>query len=187
MSAFFFLADDQIRRLTCPSSGPLRLDARGRLAADGAEWVASVIPFAASERAPRRYAMVVAPDAGVSVGARHVTDGVHEIAHGDHVFFGQVEAIFSADALPTPVQHAPGDPCPICCERVGEGERSAVLSCPRCGARACNVCWMAFPRGVCATPGCGQPAALRRLLWTPRLDDFYTWEDRECLPAQPQG
>lgn len=180
MADLFILSPAGIRRLACPASEPLRLDAHAEPVAGGAgAWAASLVSFAASDRAPRRWVLVVTPDAGLAVGVRPVTEGVREILHGDHLLFaGRTEAIFSTDAVPAPVPSGgPTGPCPVCSEALGGDERETLLSCPRCGARACNLCWSAFPRSVCPTMSCGQPAALDRALWVPSRHDFVLSED----------
>jgi hypothetical protein len=175
MPSLFVLADERIERHALEEASPLRLDARGALAACDGGWYVSVVTFAPRERSVRRYALVAA-DTSVLLGARPVWEGVAEITDGDHVFLGAVEAIFSTDAVPAPVGTPARTPCLVCCETVGEGARQALLACPRCGARACDACWKTFPRGACMTPGCGQPAATDRPLWEPRLADFVDWE-----------
>jgi hypothetical protein len=181
MPQLFLLAGDRIEARGCTRLAPTRLDGRGEIATSlSSPWSVSIVPFETGLRAPRRYAIVVPPGARVLVGARRVDEGVSEIVHGDHLFFGQVEAIFSLDAVPAPApDHAVDAPCPICRERLGVGERHTLLACPRCASRACNQCWATFPRGVCLTPGCGQPARLDRPLWEPDVTDFI---DREEAP-----
>jgi hypothetical protein len=76
------------------------------------------------------------------------------------------------DALPAVVTADPPASCPLCLEVLGAA--TAVRECPRCGLRACPGCWSRFAQGRCTTVGCGQPAALERPLWTPRVDEFVT-------------
>ena len=151
---------------------PVRLDGDGRATRDG--WAASIVSFASGPRAPHRWAVVAAPGIAVMVGARGVTAGVSPLAHGEHVFIGgEVEAIFSADAHPLPVvDGAPDAACPVCCEP-GSAGRRGLFDCPKCPARACDACWAQFPHGRCATPGCDQPAAFDRPLFTAEPGDFW--------------
>jgi len=174
MATVFTMESGRVRA----HEAPLRLAADGRVATARADWAASVVSYTPGPRAPSRWAVVAAQGAAVVVGARGVGAGVRPLDHGDHLFIGEsAEAIFSADALPVPVTDAaPDAACPVCCERLAPGRGRALFDCPRCAARACDACWSQFPHGRCATPGCEQPAAFDRPLFTAEPQDFLTWD-----------
>lgn len=175
MGTLFLLADGAVSAQACPVTGALRLDAAARVTPT--DWVASLVPFTASTGAPLRYALIAAPAAPVTLGPLPVAGGAVALRHGDHVFIGAREMIFSTDAVPAPVAAAPDAVCPVCAEALDGTDRRALHACPRCALRACNVCWTLAPRGVCLQPGCEQPAALGRQPWQPEPEDFVTWED----------
>jgi len=174
MATLFVMQGGRVHAL----EAPLRLGADGRAAAAPESWAASIVSFAPGPRAPHRWAVVAAPGAAVTVGARGVGAGVARLEHGDHMFIGgEVEAIFSADAHPMLVVDAtPDAACPACCERLASAGRRGLFDCPKCPARACDVCWAQFPYGRCATPGCDQPAAFDRPLFTAQPHDFLEGE-----------
>ena len=159
------LLEGRVATLAIPAGEPLRLDARGEIAADDGA-VLSFVPMSLS-----RVALVVRPPVRVLVGARAVAE-VMELTHGDHVLHGDQELIYSSDALPAPVETAPGSRCVACCE-----ERTPLLACPRCAALACEACWRGAPGGVCFSAACGQPASLDRSLWMPSPADFLDGEE----------
>jgi hypothetical protein len=177
MATLFSLnaAGDVISRM-CPNDRPLHLDADACEA--GASWQAAIVPFVVTPRTPRRWAMVVAPGACVSVGATPVHSGITELHDRARILLGEHEMhemMFSLDALPEPIEaETPRAPCPICLEGAGDG----IFACGRCGMRACGRCWSLAPRRECLTAGCHQPAALDRTLWEPAASDFITWEER---------
>lgn len=183
MARLFTLNDRKISYHALAGVDPLRLDRRGEPAGAAEAWVASIVPFSTSERAKLRYALIATPGADVMVGARHLgagTSGVSEIFDRDHLLLGDAELIWSVDSVPAPVLgDARNEPCPICCRPFAEGGHASSMRCPRCGARACNLCWSGAPRGVCQTPGCEQPVATDRDLWRPLPTDFVTWEGDE--------
>jgi hypothetical protein len=149
-----------------PAGAPLRLDARGGIAAGAGPALLSFLRVS-----PNRVALVVRPPGRALVGGRIVPE-VIEVTHGDHVLCGELELIVATDARPAPVETPPGSRCVACCE-----ERPALLACPRCAALACAACWRAAPRGVCFSTACGQPAALDLPLWTPSPADFVAGEE----------
>jgi hypothetical protein len=174
MGTLFLLVDGRIERRACPDDAPLRLDAAGRAVETG--WAVAVVPFAVAPRAPRRHALLAAPGADVVVDGWPLRDGVAELRDGDRFLLGPLEALLSTDALPEPVSAAaPDAPCPVCCEALAADGRT-LFRCGRCGIQACARCWRLAPRGVCLTPGCGQPAALDRPLFEPVLADFVSAE-----------
>lgn len=170
----FLLVDGHLERRACTGDAPLFLGADGRVTPAG--WVVAIVAFALASRAPRRWALVVAPGAAITVCGRLVRDGVVELRDGDRFLMGEHEALFSTDALPERVEGATGDaPCAVCCESLAADGR-ALYRCGRCGLQACTRCWQLAPRGVCLTPGCDQPAALDRPLFEAALSDFVSWE-----------
>jgi hypothetical protein len=168
------------RRLEIPTDRPLRLDARANVARDG--WALAFVPFGA-ERGTPRWCLVAAPGVRATLGATPLPGGVAELRHRDHVLLGDLELIFSSDAVPSPLAADAGTPCAACCETPGTDNRTGLYRCPRCGLAACNVCWELAPRGRCLTPGCGQPAALDRALWAPAASDFLLADAGEGNPA----
>ncbi len=165
MARIHQLHDGRVGTLEIAAGEPLRLDARGAIAAADAA-VLSFVPMSHS-----RVALVVRPPARVLVGARAVPEAT-ELTHGDHVLHRERELVFSSDAVPAPVETAPGSRCVACCE-----ERTPLLACPRCGALACEACWRGAPRGVCFSVACGQPASLDRSLWLPSPAEFLDGEE----------
>ncbi len=182
MADLFFLRSDGIGWHALPCDRPTRLAASGAIVEDSAI-VASIVPLGAT---PVRFALVARADAGVAVGARCV-GGVVELADRDRLFVDAREFLVSFDAIPIPVAAPRGASCPVC-DRAPTGtgtQRDALLrACPRCGARACEICWRGFRGGLCLTPHCGQPAALERELWCPARSDFLDFaDDSPVVPA----
>jgi hypothetical protein len=175
MARVFVLCDGCIRTLRCDVAAPLHLDARGVPVSDGS-WIAALVTFAPNACAAERHALVVRPHAVVAVGRHRVDAGVVEIIDGRHVFLPAAELILVGDDVPQPIADELA-PCAVCLGAIGVEGRGALLRCPRCGARACDVCWSSAPGGRCLTPGCEQPAARDRRLAEPRPSDFCAWEE----------
>lgn len=171
----FLLRDTRITVHACDARTPLRLACDGA-PVDDATWVASLVTYAPSARAPERHALIARPGACVTLGPDRLAAGVADVGDGDHVFVGGAEAILDGDALPAPVEGDGADePCPACCTRPGGDGRPQLLACPVCGGRACDACWSSAPGGTCLTTGCTQPAARDRALAAPRPGDFASW------------
>jgi len=173
----FLLDADKLAVYQCDARAALRLDARGVPVPDDT-WVASLVTFAPSSRAPEHHALITRPGTTVTLGPDRLVAGIAAVAHSDHVFFGSAEAILDGDAVPRTIDDGTADePCPVCRLCRGSEGRAALLACPRCGARACDVCWSSAPGGRCLTAGCEQPAARDRPLTEPLRSDFCTWLD----------
>ena len=158
--------------LAVPAREPLRLGPDGGVARRG-RVAASIVPHLRGGSRRAGFALVAWPEAPrVAIGARGIV-GVAPLRHRYHVFVGACELLFSTDALPAVVAVDPPASCGHCLEAVG-GAQPVLRECPRCGLRACDACWSRFPGARCTTAGCGQPAALERELWAPRLDEFAT-------------
>jgi hypothetical protein len=168
------------RPLEIPPDGALRLDGRGRVASGA--WALSLVPFG-TERGTPRWCLVVAPGVRATLGAAPLPSGVAELHDRDHVLVGDLELIFSSDALPIALPADADAPCAACCQMPGTDGRMGVYRCPRCGLAACDVCWELAPNGRCLTPGCTQAAALERALWTPMASDFLLADTDEETPA----
>ncbi len=176
----FLLNANGITVHECNEASALRIDACGAPAADDT-WVASIVTCVPSPRAPERHALITRPGAAVTLGPDRLGAGVAELGHGDHLFFVGAEAILAGDALPKVIDDATADePCAVCCTRRGSDGRTAILACPRCGARACDVCWLSAPGGYCLTTGCEQLAARDRQLAEPKPSDFCIWLDDDA-------
>jgi len=168
---FLLLASGRVERVACPTDAPLFLDARGAVVTAG--WQVAIVGFASGERAPHRHALVAAPGAEVLVGGRPLPAGTTELRDRERFLVGNLEAIFSTDAVPAPVDGTDG-PCPVCCEPLAPERR--LLRCPACGLHACARCWSLAPRRACLSPGCGQSADLDRPLWAAAASDFVSAE-----------
>jgi hypothetical protein len=168
------------RPLEIPPDGALRLDGRGRVASGA--WALSLVPFG-TERGTPRWCVIAAPGVHATLGATPLPGGVAELHDRDHVLVGDLELIFSSDAVPVPLVADTGAPCAACCQAPGTGDCTRLYRCPRCGVVACNVCWQFAPMGRCLTPGCTQPAALDRALWAPAAPDFLLADADEETPA----
>lgn len=170
MCRIHLLRDGEVASFGIPLERALRIDEAGERTGGG-DWLVTLVPITGSANR-RRIVLVARPGARVRVGARPASE-VAELRDGDRILLGDVELVYSDDALPSPVPETTEARCGVCCSEA----RPGLLACPRCGAIQCEACWRSAPAGVCPTPGCGQPAASDRELWRPGPEHFLDFDE----------